>query len=76
MKTGLVDYLVDMELDAFKATEFRKNPEGAMAEAGLSKKHRLILQSRNPNKIQRAVFKEKPFEAPLCRPNRLFNTIM
>ncbi len=75
MKTPLVDYLVDMELDARKATAFRKNPEAAMAAAGLSRKHRVVLQSRNPSRIQRAVFAERPFEAALCRPNRLFNTI-
>jgi len=76
MKTGLVDYLVEMELDAYKATSFRKNPGEAMAAAGLSKKHQLTLESRNPIRIQTAVFAEQPFEAPLCRPNRLFNTIM
>jgi hypothetical protein len=76
MQTSLVDYLVDMELDAGKATAFRRNPRGAMAAAGLSKKHRRILESRNPIRIQKAVFAEKPFEAALCRPNRLFNTIM
>jgi hypothetical protein len=75
METRLVDYLVDMELDAGKATAFRKDPGRAMAAAGLSKKHRMILQSRNPSRIQRAVFAERPFEAALCRPNRLFNTI-
>jgi len=75
MTTLLTDYLVDMELDASKATAFRENPGAAMAAAGLSKKHRLLLQSRNPSKIQRAVFAERPFEAALCRPNVLFNTI-
>jgi len=75
MKTVLTDYLADMELDASKATAFRKNPVAAMAAAGLSKKHRVILQSRNPSRIQRAVFAERPFEAALCRPNVLFNTI-
>jgi hypothetical protein len=75
MKTPLIDYLVDMELDASKATAFRKNPRAAMAAAGLSRGHRLVLQSRNPSRIQRAVFAEQPFEAALCRPNVLFNTI-
>ena len=75
MTTPLIDYLVDMELDASKATAFRKNATAAMAAAGLSKKHRTLLQSRNPSRIQKAVFAERPFEAALCRPNRLFNTI-
>ena len=75
MTTPLIDYLVDMELDASKATAFRKNPTAAMAAAGLSKKHRTLLQSRNPSRIQKAVFAERPFEAALCRPNVLFNTI-
>ena len=75
MKTLLIDYLVDMELDGGKATAFRKDPGAAMAAAGLSKKHRTLLQSRNPSRIQRAVWAERPFEAALCRPNVLFNTI-
>jgi hypothetical protein len=76
MKTLLIDYLVDMELDATKARAFRKNPTAAMAAAGLSKKHRTLLQSRNPSRIEKAVFAESPFEPALCRPpNRLFNTI-
>ena len=75
MKTQLIDYLADMELDASKATAFRKNPRAAMAAAGLSKRHRTILQSQNPSRIQKAVWAERPFEAALCRPNVLFNTI-
>ena len=76
MKTPLIDYLVDMELDPCKATAFRKNPGAAMAAAGLSKKLRTTLESRNPSRIERAVSAERPFEAALCKPpNRLFNTI-
>ena len=33
MKTALIDYLVDMELDAGKAMAFRKDPTAAMAVA-------------------------------------------
>jgi hypothetical protein len=76
MKTQLIDYLVDMELDASKATAFRKNPRAAMLAAGLSKRHRTILQSQNPSRIRRAMFAERPIEAALCRPPlRMFNTI-
>jgi hypothetical protein len=63
MNASLIDYLVDKELNPGNAT------------TRLSKKHRKILESRNPSRIQAAMFAEKPFEAPLCRPNRLFNTI-
>jgi hypothetical protein len=63
MNASLIEYLVDKELNGGKGT------------ARLSRKHQMILESRNPSKIQAAVFGEKPFEPPLCRPNRLFNTI-
>jgi hypothetical protein len=76
MKTPLIDYLVDMELDPGKATAFRKNPGAAMAAAGLSKKLRTVLESRKLSRIERAMDAEKPFEPVLCKPPfRLFNTI-
>ena len=71
---ALVDYLVRLDTSPNEATAFRKNPRAAMAAAGLSRKHQGILESRNPKRIARAVFAEKPSALAICPIIRNFVT--
>jgi hypothetical protein len=66
MATPLVDYLVEVDTNPAAAVAFKKNPKAAMAAAGLSSKHQAILQSRDPQRIARAVFEEKPSALAIC----------
>lgn len=75
MATPLIDFLVELDTNPVEAAAFKKNPRAAMAAAGLSKKHRAILESRDPNQVRQAVLEEKPTEAALCPIHRLFTPI-
>jgi hypothetical protein len=75
MATPLINYLVRLDTSPRAAAAFKKNPKAAMAAAGLSRRHRAILQSRDPNKVRQAVFEEKPSEPALCPIHRLFTPI-
>jgi len=73
--TTLVDYLVRVDTNPEEARAFRSNPKKAMQAASLSKKHRAVLESRNPKAIRELILAENPVEAALCPINRLFSPV-
>jgi len=75
MATPLINYLVRLDTSPKAAAAFTKNPQAAMAAAGLSAAHQAVLASRNPGRIRAAVCAEKPSEPAICPINRLFTPI-
>jgi Tetrapyrrole (Corrin/Porphyrin) Methylases len=58
MKNQLNDFLISLARDSTKLAEFEKDPDGVLANSGLSQEEKEIIKSRNPHLIRQASFKK------------------